>query len=171
MTMPLSRPSAMELTLPNDTDIRIVRRFNAPRDLVYAAYTQPTLLKRWLLGPPGWSMEVCEWDNVVGGSFRYAWRHAERNQVMGMRGRILELVPVEKIVSTEVFDEAWYPGEAVGTVLLAESAPGQTLLIQTIRYQTKEARDMAASSGMADGMEYGYQRLDEVLAAEYARAA
>lgn len=163
MPIPLNRPNALELSLPSDTEIRIVRRFAAPRELVYAAYTQPALMQRWLLGPPGWTLITCRFDNVVGGALRYEWRHAERNQVMGLSGRILELSPVEKIVSTEVFDEAWYAGEAVGTVLLEAPAPGQTRLIQEIRYQSKAARDMAAASGMTEGMEYGYQLLEDLL--------
>src|SRR5205814_27542 len=98
----------------------MTRVFDAARALVFDAHTKPELVKRWLLGPPGWSMPVCEIDLRVGGKYRYVWRHNTKGTQMGMGGVYREIVAPERIVSTERFDEAWYPGEAVGTLLLVE---------------------------------------------------
>jgi uncharacterized protein YndB with AHSA1/START domain len=92
------------------------------------------------------------------------WKHLKNGNEMGMSGEIREIVVPEKLVTTEKFDEPWYPGEgALGTVVLAEQGK-QTLLTQTIRYGSKEARDVAMKTGMKDGMAAGYDRLDAVFA-------
>ena len=135
-----------------------------PAPLVFDAFTKPELLKRWLFGPDGWSLAVCEIDFRVGGKYRYVWKHLANGKEMGMGGVIREIVVPERLVSTEKFDEAWYPGEgAVGTVVLTEQGK-QTLLTQTIRYGSKEARDAALKTGMKDGMGAGYERLEGVFA-------
>src|SRR6266446_2444427 len=109
----------LKLTTRGDREIVMTRVFDAPRSLVFDAFTKPELVKQWLLGPPGWSMPVCEIDLRVGGTYRYVWRHANGNE-MGMGGVYREIVAPERIVTTEKFDESWYPGEAVGTVVLVE---------------------------------------------------
>jgi len=111
----------------------------------------------------GWSLAVCDIDFRVGGKYRYVWKHLKNGNEMGMSGEIREIVVPERLVTTEKFDEAWYPGEgAVGTVLLTEQGE-QTLLTQTIRYGSKEARDISMKTGI-DGMAVGYDRLDAVFA-------
>src|SRR5579872_2950338 len=110
----------LKITTPTDREIVMTRVFDAPRHLVFAAWTRPELLKRWLLGPPGWSMPVCEIDLRVGGKYRYVWRQDSDGTEMGMGGVYREIVKPERIVATEKFDQSWYEGEAVGTTLLAE---------------------------------------------------
>ena len=119
-----------KITTRGDRELVMTREFDAPRHLVFDAFTKPELVRRWLLGPDGWSMPVCEIDLRVGGSYRYVWRHASGNE-MGMGGVFREIVPPERIVSTEKFDHAWYPGEAVGTIVLTEHA-GKTTLTQIV---------------------------------------
>src|SRR5271166_2452147 len=109
----------LKVTTPSDTEIAMTRVFDAPRPLLFDALTKPELLKRWLLGPPGWSMIVCEFALNVGGKYRYVWRHVNGNE-MGVGGVLHEIVVPERSVVTEKFDESWYPGEALVTNLLTE---------------------------------------------------
>src|SRR5690242_19263272 len=97
---------ALKLTTSGDREIVMTRSFDAPRTLVFDAWTRPELLKRWLLGPPGWSMIVCDVDLKVGGAYRYVWRHDDKGTEMGMGGVYREIVAPERIVSTEKFDES-----------------------------------------------------------------
>src|SRR5271167_1955115 len=98
---------ALKVTTPSDREIAMTRVFHAPRRLVFDAWTKPELVKQWLLGPPGWTMPVCEIDLRVGGTYRYVWRRDSDGSEMGMGGIFREIVPHERIVSTEVFDQAW----------------------------------------------------------------
>lgn len=145
----------------SDREIKITRDFKAPRKLVWDAYTRPELVKQWLYGPPGWSFDVCEIDLRVGGRYRYVWRKGAE-VVMGMGGVYREIRVPERIVSTEKFDEAWYPGEAVGTVVMTESG-GATLVTTTVRYESKEIRDGVLKSPMESGLKAGYDRLAELV--------
>jgi uncharacterized protein YndB with AHSA1/START domain len=140
----------------------MTRAFDAPRRLIFDAHTKPELLKRWLFGPDGWSLAVCEMDLRPGGKYRYVWRHPKKPE-MGMGGIIREVVAPERLVTTERFDEAWYPGEAVNTMVLVEQG-GKTTMTLTMAYESKEARDAALKSGMDKGMAEGFDRLDGVLA-------
>ena len=145
----------------------MARVFDAPRQLVFDALTKPELVRRWLLGPDGWSMPVCEIDLRVGGGLRYVWRHADGRE-MGMRGVYREIVRPERLVHTEVFDDPWYPGEGMDTVVLVE-ASGKTTLTSTVRYASKKIRDAVLKSPMETGVARSYDRLDEVLASATAR--
>ena len=145
-----------------DREIIMTRVFEAPRDLVFEALTKPDLVRQWLLGPPGWTMPVCQIDLRVGGAYRYVWKN-EDGREMGMGGRYTEIVPNERIVHTERFDEAWYAGESLNTWTLTEHA-GQTTLVVTMRYETKATRDEVLDSGMERGVSVSYDRLDKVLA-------
>jgi uncharacterized protein YndB with AHSA1/START domain len=131
--------------------------------LVFDAFTKPELVKQWLLGPPGWSMPVCEIDLKVGGAYRYVWRRDADGIEMGMGGIYREIVPHERIVSTEVFDKAWYPGQAVGTIILSEQR-GITTITQTVLYETREARDGVLKSEMESGVTASYDRLATLVA-------
>jgi uncharacterized protein YndB with AHSA1/START domain len=153
----------LKLTTRGDREIVMTRDFAAPRRLVFDAFTKPELVKQWLLGPPGWSMPVCEIDLKAGGRYRYVWRQDSDGSEMGMGGVYREIVPQERVVCTEVFDEAWYPGEAVGTVVFSELG-GKTTITQTILYQSREARDAVLKSGMEKGVVASYDRLAELLA-------
>jgi uncharacterized protein YndB with AHSA1/START domain len=140
----------------------MTRSFQAPRRLVFEAFTKPDRVRSWLLGPDGWSMPVCEIDLKVGGRYRYVWRRDRDGSEMGMGGVYREIVVPERIVSTERFDQAWYPGEAVGRVALTE-AGGRTTVIQTMLYESREARDAVLEAGMERGVERSYERLDSLL--------
>lgn len=153
--------NTLKVTTRGDREIVMTREFEAPRNLVFDAFTKPELIKQWLLGPPGWSMPVCEVDLRVGGKYRYVWRHTNGNE-MGMGGVYREIVRPERIVATEKFDESWYPGEAVGTVELVEQS-GKTKLTQTVLYESREARDGVMKSPMESGVAAGYDRLEQLL--------
>ena len=156
-------PGNFKLTTRGDREIVMTRDFNAPRRLVFDAFTKPELVKQWLLGPPGWSMPVCEIDLKVGGAYRYVWRQDSDGAEMGMGGVFREIVPQERVVCTEVFDEAWYPGEALNTLLLSELG-GKTTMTTTLLYQSREARDAVLKSGMEKGVAASYNRLAELFA-------
>lgn len=153
----------LQITTPTDREIAMTRVFNAPRRLVFDALTKPELIKRWLSGLDGWSMVVCEFDLKVGGAYRYVWRRDDDGTEMGMGGIIREIIVPERLVSTEKFDQAWYPGEALGTFVLVEQ-DGKTTLTQTMRYESPEARDEVLKSPMEEGVQASYDRFAELLA-------
>jgi uncharacterized protein YndB with AHSA1/START domain len=161
----MKNPGNLKLTTRGDREIVMTRDFNAPRTLVFDAFTKPELLKQWLLGPPGWAMPVCEIDLRVGGAYRYVWRQISDGQEMGMGGVFREIAAPERVVTTGKFDEAWYPGEAVGTLVLVEHS-GITTITQTLLYQSREARDAVLKSGMEKGVAASYDRLEDVLASQ-----
>lgn len=144
-----------------DRELVITRLFDAPHEMVFEAFTKPVLLKRWLLGPPGWTMPTCAVDLKVGGTYRYVWRNDEGEE-LGVTGTFKEIIRSVKLVHTEKFDEAWFPGEAIMTTTLSNQN-GKTLLTGTILYETKEARDMVIESGMEEGVGQSYDNLEEIL--------
>lgn len=157
----MSDKGKLVVTAPADRQIVMTRTFNAPRETVFRAFTEPDLVKQWLSGPPGWSMQVCEIDLKVGGGYRYLW-NGPGGAVMGMRGVYREVAPPERVVQTEKFDEPWYPGEAVGTMVLAEVL-GRTTMTTTIEYDSNEIRDAVLKTPMEQGVAYGYDQLEELL--------
>ncbi|MGD0668068.1 MAG: SRPBCC family protein [Bryobacteraceae bacterium] len=160
-------PGSFKVSTPSDREIQITRDFHAPRQLVFDAFTKPDLVRRWLLGPPGWTMPVCEIDLRVGGRYRYVWRKTGA-QDMGMGGVFQEIVSPERLVATESFDEAWYPGNALDATVFVEKGDITKITI-TVRYESKEARDTARRSGMEHGMAASYNRLEEQLPAMLAK--
>src|SRR5713226_6841423 len=158
---PMTNAGNLKLTTRGDREIMMTRRFDAPRTLVFDAFTKTELVRQWLLGPPGWSMPVCDIDLRVGGTYRYVWRKPCAPD-MGMGGVYREVVVPERIVATEKFDQAWYPGEAIGTLVLVEQA-GRTTVTQTVLYESQEARDGILKSGMEKGVAASYDRLAELL--------
>jgi uncharacterized protein YndB with AHSA1/START domain len=153
--------NTLKVTARGDREIVMTRTFDAPRALVFDALTKPELLKRWFGVVAGWSLVVCEVDLRVGGAYRYEWRGPDGAR-MGMRGVYREIVVPERIVSTEVFDDPWYPGGAVGTLTLQEKS-GRTTLTTTVVYSSKEARDAVLRSPMEQGVAAGYNQLEDVL--------
>ena len=153
---------SLQVTTPSEREIAMSRVFDAPRHLVFEAYTKPELLKRWLGVRGGWSLAVCEVDLRVGGAYRYVWRGPDREE-MGMGGVFREVVPGERIVATEKFDHSWYPGGAVSTVTLVEQG-GKTTLTLSVCYESREARDAVLKSPMKEGVEEGFDKLAELLA-------
>jgi len=158
----MNHPKNFTLAPRGEREIVMTRSFDAPRNLVYDALTKPELIKRWLLGPPGWSMPVCEIDLRVGGKYRYVWRRDSDSAEMGMGGVFREIVPNQRLVVTEKFDQAWYPGEALNTSALSEDG-GKTTLTVTLQYESRDARDGVLKSGMEQGVKASYDRLAEVL--------
>jgi uncharacterized protein YndB with AHSA1/START domain len=158
----MTTSATLQVTTPTEREIVMTREFDAPRTLVFDALTKPELVQRWLLGPPGWTMPVCEIDLKVGGAYRYVWRNADGTE-MGMGGVFREIVAPERLVATERFDDSWYPGEALDTTVLSEQ-DGRTTLTLTVLYESREARDAVAESGMETGVAAGYDRLAELLA-------
>ena len=156
-------PASFKLTTSGDREILIERDFDAPRPLVFDAFTKPELVRQWLLGPDGWTMPVCEIDLRVGGRYRYLWRQEATGEEMGLGGTFREVVRPERLVATEKFDEAWYPGEAVDTTLFEEHG-ATTKVRMSVLYTSREARDTASRSGMEHGIVAGYDRLEKVLA-------
>jgi uncharacterized protein YndB with AHSA1/START domain len=153
----------LELTTPTDREIVMTRIFDAPRALVWDAFTKPELIRRWLLGPEGWSMPVCEMDLRPGGSFAYTWRSDENGREFGITGAIKEIDAPDRMVRTERFTDEWYRGEALVTTTFVESA-GTTTVTMTILHETRESRDEALESGMEGGVAKSYDRLAGILA-------
>ena len=156
-----------DVALPSDREVKVARSFKAPRTLVYRAYTEPELVRRWLLGPPGWSMPVCEIDLRVGGAYRYVWRSDQDASEFGFTGTFREVQPPSMLVHTEAYEPGTVGGEypandALVTVTFTEDG-GITTMISLIDFGSKEARDGALSTGMTDGMEQSYQLLDRLL--------
>ena len=150
-----------------EREIVLSREFDAPRTLVFEALTRPQHVRRWLCGPPGWEMSVCEMDVRVGGKYRWVWRSLTDGSEMGMGGEYREISPPERLVQTEQFDHAWYPGVGIGTFVLTESN-GRTLFTQTMLYESRQARDAVMQSGMEEGVGPSYDRLEELLANQLA---
>jgi uncharacterized protein YndB with AHSA1/START domain len=151
----------LKITTPTDREIVMTRVFDAPRKLVYEAFTTPALLKRWLGVFGRWSLAVCEVDLRVGGVCRYVWRDTEGKE-MGMRAVFREVAAPERLVSTEKFDDPWYEGEAVGTNQFVEQN-GKTTLTNTLLYASKEVRDAVLQIPMEQGIAASYDKLNELL--------
>ncbi|MHB8635759.1 MAG: SRPBCC family protein [Fimbriimonadaceae bacterium] len=152
----------LEVTTPSDREIAMSRTFHAPRSSVFDALTRPELVRQWLLGPGGWSMPVCEIDLRVGGAYRYEWRNDANGSAMGVGGTYLEIAKPDRLVTTEKFDEAWYSGEALVTIALAEK-DGSTRLTLTVLYDSKETRDAVLKTPMDSGVAVSYNRLEALL--------
>lgn len=158
----------IEVTQPSDREVRVMRTFKAPRQLVWDAHTKPELVTKWMLGPPGWDMPVCDMDVRVGGKYRWTWKSKEDGKQFGFFGTFTEVNAPAKLVHDEYYD----PGDvgssmpvgdpAIVSLELAEQN-GVTTLVCTMKFASKEARDGAVSTGMTNGMEMGYARLDDMF--------
>ncbi len=164
--MPTKETGKLKVAAQGDREIVMTREFNAPKTMLFDAWTKPELVTRWLAGPDGWTMTMCDINLQVGGSYRYEWSH-RNGQKMGMGGVYREIVPAERIVATEKFDESWYPGGAIVTTRLNEKG-GITTVETTVTYDSAEARDGVLRSPMESGMALGYDRLEKMLAENFA---
>lgn len=162
-------PRPAEVTLPSDRDVRVTRTFHAPRQLVWDAHTTPDLVKQWQ-GYGGWDMPVCEMDVRVGGTYRWQWKNREDGTGFGFFGRFTAVDEPSSLVHEQYFD----PGNMDSTMptgdpcivsLELSEQEGVTTLVCTLTFASKEAREGAVSTGMTDGMEYSYTRLDDLLMA------
>jgi uncharacterized protein YndB with AHSA1/START domain len=146
------------VTLQSDTEILITREFNAPKRLVYKAYTTPELVRRWWAGRRG-RMTVCEIDLRVGGTWRFVMTSSEGMEV-AFHGTYREIVPGERLVHTEVY-EAMPEGEVIN-MLTFEEAGGRTTLTVLTECGTQEIRDAMMASGMEVGMQEAYDRIERI---------
>ena len=152
----------LTVTTPSDREIAMTREFNAPRRLVFDAWTKPELLRRWLGVREGWTMVVCEIDLRVDGRYRYVWR-GPKEEKLGLGGTFKEIARPDRLVSTEAFEDEWYSGQALDTLVLTEK-DAKTTATLTMLLESKDARDMALRSGMEVGVAQSYDVLDTVLA-------
>jgi uncharacterized protein YndB with AHSA1/START domain len=152
----------LQITTPSDRELAMIRSFDAPRSLLWDAWTKPELLKQWLGVRGGWTFAVCEVDLKVGGKYRYVWRGPSGAE-MGMGGVFREVAKLERLVATEKFDESWYEGDAMDTTTFVERG-GKTTVTTTVRYASKAVRDAVLKSPMESGVAESYNKLDEVLA-------
>ena len=153
-------PETVKVTLPSDREIQVARSFDAPAQRVFDFHTKPELVQRWLLGPPGWTMPICEIDLKVGGKYRYVWRSNDLSNEFGVAGDFQEITVPTRLVYTGKMDGV--PGSSVSTLAFAES-DGTTTLTTTMLFATRQERDHAAESGMTDGMAMSYDRLDDFI--------
>jgi uncharacterized protein YndB with AHSA1/START domain len=151
----------LKVTTPSDREVAMTRVFDAPRRLVFKAWTTPELMYRWFYGPEGWRLAVCEFDLRVGGKVRFEWRDRE-GKGMGLSGVCREVVAPERLAFTEVWDDDWTGGETLVTIVFTEDA-GKTTMTQTVRYSSQAARDGALKTGMEHGAAMSYDRLAELL--------
>ena len=156
--MAMTSSGTAKVTLPTDEQILITREFDAPKDLVYKAYTTPELVKRWWHANRG-EATIAEIDLRVGGAWRYVMV-ADGGFEVAFHGEYRELVPNERIVSTEVY-EGMPEGEAVDTLTLTE-VDGRTTLTILVQHTSKEHRDAHIDSGMEAGMQDALNLLEQI---------
>ena len=156
-----NRLGTTSFTTPSDREISGTRVVDAPRALVWEAFTNPEHVRRWMLGPEGWTMPVCEIDLRPGGAWHFVWRQEEGTE-MGMTGVYREVTPPARLVQTESWGPDW--PETINTLTLAEEY-GRTTIVQTVLYPSKEARDAALKTGMKEGWSASLDRLAELVRA------
>lgn len=156
----------LSVTSPSDTQLVIERAFVAPPHLVYACYTQPSLIRRWLTGPDGWTMPVCTYDARAGGGYRFEW-HGPNNGFLAVDGAIKAIEAIRYIDSEERF-EAGEMGPPYRSELEFLLQNHGTLVVNSFTYESMAHRDFVVSTGMAEGMEFSFKSLDRLLAAEQA---
>jgi uncharacterized protein YndB with AHSA1/START domain len=163
----MSTQAQVTVTTPSDREIMMARAFDAPRSVVFDCYTKPELLKRWLHGPGGWLLTICDTDLRVGGTFRWVWRHAESGE-MSIHGVYREIVRPERIVRTELFEGK--ASETLATLVLTEEN-GKTTVTTKLAFPSREVRDAMLKSGMDRGVSHSYAQLDTLLAEGGAQSA
>jgi uncharacterized protein YndB with AHSA1/START domain len=151
--------AALTVTTPTEREIVMTRVFDAPRRLVFDAWTNPEHVPHWMLGPAGWTMPVCQIDLRPGGAWHFVWRRSDGTE-MGMDGVYREIKPPERLVNTERWGADW--PETINTLLLSEQ-DGKTTASLTILYPSKQARDAALKTGMMEGVTESFDRLAELL--------
>ena len=152
-------PGVTTYTTPTDREIVIARVVDAPRRMVFDAFTNPKHVPNWLT-PDGWTMPVCEIDIRPGGAWRYVYHKSDGSE-MTLQGAYREVLPPERLVSTESWGPQW--PETVNIMVLTESG-GRTTIVITVTYPTADARDAALKTGMKEGMDQGFAKLDTLLA-------
>jgi uncharacterized protein YndB with AHSA1/START domain len=152
------RAGATRITTPSDREVVMTRVVDAPRRLVFEAWTNPEHLQNWM-GLRGWTMSACQIDLRPGGAYRFVWRSPDGRE-LGIAGVYREVTPPERVVSTESWDGDW--PETLNTLTFTEQ-DGKTTITSRVRYPSKEARDAALQTGMTDGAAEGLERLAEYV--------
>ena len=150
-----------EAQILSDTQVRVARVIRGTVDQVWRAHNDAALMKRWLLGPDGWSMPVCEIATAVGDSYRYEWQRDGGDERFGFTGELLESEEPHRSVTTEAMIGMDFP--ATLNELTLTEVEGGTLLSLVITYANAEQRDAVLATGMTDGMETSYRRLEGLL--------
>jgi uncharacterized protein YndB with AHSA1/START domain len=150
-----------EAEILSDTQVRVARVIRGTVEQVWRAHNDAALMKRWLLGPDGWSMPVCEIATAVGDTYRYEWQRDGGDERFGFTGELLESVEPHWSVTTEAMIGMDYP--AVRNEMTLTEVEGGTLLSIVIAYANAEQRDAVLATGMTDGMETSYKRLEGLL--------
>ena len=154
---------ALKIEARGDREIVMTWVFDAPRRMVFDAWTKPELLMRWFGGPREWKLTTCEIDLRVGGAYRFVTTKND-GTAMGWGGIYREIVAPERLVFTEAFYDPWYAGGALITCVLTEEA-GRTTFTTTNLHASREARDAVLKSPLEKGVADGFRRLDEFLEA------
>jgi uncharacterized protein YndB with AHSA1/START domain len=147
----------------SDTQIRVARVIRGSVDQVWEAHHEPDLMKRWMLGPDGWTMPTCEVARKVGDTYRFEWEETATGNRFGFDGELLESNPPHRAVTTAHMIDTDYPSTTNEMTLTP--VEGGTLLSIVISYPSAEVRDMVLATGMTDGMETSYARLESVTGA------
>jgi uncharacterized protein YndB with AHSA1/START domain len=150
--------SGTRFSTPSDREVAWTRTFAAPRERVFRALTEPEHVQRWLLGPDGWTMPVCEIDLRVGGVWRYVWRSCDGDE-FGTQGVFREIERPVRIVQTESMMGG---RETLNTVVLTEEVGGTTL-VSSMLFSSRAERDAALATGMDSGASHSYDRLAGIL--------
>ncbi len=156
---PGDRSGAMSFATPSDLEVVVTRFVEAPAEHVFDAWTVPGQVTRWMLGPPGYTMPVCEIDLRPGGAWHFVWR-GPGGRTLEMDGEYRELVRPERIVSIERWGAPW--PETLNVFEFDEDDDGTTITC-TVVYPTKRARDAAIETGMKEAMADSFERLAEHL--------
>ena len=155
----------LTMTKAGDTDLRVTRRFNASPEAVYDAHINEEKIKKWMLGPEGWTMPQCSVDGVVGGKFSYTWADESGEESFTIFGTFIELDAPNRIVHEETM-EMGTDTPPMSRVTTEFSVDGEgTLMTMVISYVDAESREAAVASGMEEGMAVSYDNLAELVAA------
>lgn len=160
----------IEVTQPSDREVRVIRTFKAPRQLLWDAHTKPELMKKWCYGYEGWSLDACDMDVREGGRYRWRWKNGADGSEFGFFGTFSEVSEPSKLAHDQYFDPgdmdyAMPVGDPCVITLELSEANGVTTLVNTMTFVSKKARDEAVATGMTDGMEVGYARIDDMFKA------
>lgn len=157
-------PKPLKIEPAGDRQLVITRDFEAPRDLVFLCFAKPELMRRWY-GLPDWEMTVCEIDFRVGGKWRFVSKSPSGYE-MASQGIYTLIDEPSQIDQSEKFDDDWTGGETQNELKLIDLGNGTTRTVMTVTYASPEGRAAAVATPMAEGMEIGFKRLDDLLAEE-----
>lgn len=163
----LSAGVGTALEMLDDTHVRVVREVRGTLAQVWRCHTEAALMQRWMLGPPGWTMPVCQVATEVGQKYRYEWANTTGGERFGFEGELLESEKPRRAVTTERMIGMEGPG-TVNELVLRPRPGGRTAIELVITYPSRELRDMVLATGMVDGMEASYARLETEVVASLA---